>query len=327
MHRPLSALLVLAAVLAVGCTGTPGGGADATTTTPAAGSGAGPTTPAELATFVEEARAYVASAGEGAALAEFQRRDGRFSRGTAYIYAYDHGGTLLAHPYQPDLVGQDRSNWTDARGLPFVRVGETIASHGGGYLAYLYPSPENGTIDERALDSYEPKVGYVAPAGDRVWIGSGVYLADMARNATGADPVSEMVGLVDRAAAAGRSRGKEAALAAISARSGALVDPDGHHVYAYDFDGMLLAHPQLAGQVGSVLIERRDRFGMEPVRALADTARAGGGYVVYVWPNPANGDRDELAIGYVLPVDDAWWVGSGAYLSEITGADAPLPGS
>jgi signal transduction histidine kinase len=63
---------------------------------------------------------------------------------------------------------------------------------------------------------------------------------------------------------------------------------------------------------------------METIRALAETARSGGGYVVFIWPNPAQGNRDELKIGYVLPVDDTWWVGSGVYLSEITGRDASL---
>jgi signal transduction histidine kinase len=74
--------------------------------------------------------------------------------------------------------------------------------------------------------------------------------------------------------------------------------------------------------IGSSLIEKRDPFGMENIQALADTARSGGGYVVFVWPNPDKGNREELKIGYVLPVNDAWWVGSGVYLSEITGEDS-----
>lgn len=83
-------------------------------------------------------------------------------------------------------------------------------------------------------------------------------------------------------------------------------------------------NPYLPEKIGSSLIERRDPFGMENIRALAETARAAGGYIVFVWPNPDKGNRDELKIGYVLPVNDTWWVGSGAYLSEITGTDASL---
>ena len=280
--------------------------------------------PADLAAFVQNASAYVTEAGAHTALAEFQRKDGQFSRGDLYLYAYDWNGTLRAHPYQAELVGTDRTNWTDVRGLPFVRVGNETAANGGGFIAYLYPAPRNGTIDEAAPDAYEPKLGYVAPAGEGMWVGSGVYLREMAYNGTGPDPVSEMVGLVERCAAYGRAEGASRALSEISNRSGAFVDADGHYVYAYDYNGTLLAHPHLPGKVGTSLIERRDTFGMETIRALAATARSGGGYVVFVWPNPDNENRDELKIGYVLPVDDTWWVGSGTYLSEITGTDASL---
>jgi hypothetical protein len=51
------------------------------------------------------------------------------------------------------------------------------------------------------------------------------------------------------------------------------------------------------------------------------------GHIVFIWPNPDREDRQELKIEYVLPVDETWWVGSGVYLSEITGRDASLPGS
>jgi signal transduction histidine kinase len=177
---------------------------------------------------------------------------------------------------------------------------------------------------EKALDAYEPKLGYVAPAGEMIWVGSGLYLAEMARNDTGPDTVSEMVGLVERAAAYGHAEGEARAFAEISNRSGAFIDGDGHYIYAYDYNGTLLAHPYLPEKVGTSLLERTDQFGMKTIRALVETARSGGGYIVFVWPNPDKGNRDELKIGYVLPVNETWWVGSGAYLSEITGTDAPL---
>jgi signal transduction histidine kinase/ABC-type amino acid transport substrate-binding protein len=277
-------------------------------------------TPDDLAAFVRNASEYAATAGEEVALAEFQRQDGRFSQGDVYIYAYDFNGTLLAHPYQADLVGTNRSDWTDARGLPFVRVSEYVASNGGGYIAYLYPSPEGGVIDEKALDTYEPKIGYVSPVGEAWWIGSGIYFSDMAPTASGRPQVvSDMIGLVEASAAYGREHEAQNAFAEISNSSGVFVDADGHYIYAYDYNGTLLAHPYLPEKVGSSLIERTDPFGMKNIRALADTARSGGGYVVFVWQNPDNGNREELKIGYVLPVDETWWVGSGVYLSEITG--------
>lgn len=220
-------------------------------------------------------------------------------------------------------------NWTDIRGLPVIRIGAYTASKGGGFIAYLYPAPENGTIDEKAKDTYQPKLGYVYPASENMWIGSGVYFTDMACDGSGQCPagVSDMIRLVESCAAYGREKGSDKAFAEISNRSGMFVDAEGHYIYAYDYNGTLLAHPYLQEKIGSNLIDKRDQFGMETIRALAETAHSGGGYVVFIWPNPNAENREELKIGYVLPVDDTWWVGSGVYLSEITGVNASISSS
>jgi two-component system NarL family sensor kinase len=283
-----------------------------------------PISVADLAAFVENASAYAIAIGKQTALAEFQQIDGQFSQGNLYIYAYDNNGTLIAHPYQLDLVGTDRTNWTDVRGLPFVRICEFIAMNGGGYVAYLYPAPEGGVIDEKALDTYQPKIGYVYPVDEHWWIGSGIYFSDMVTVGAGRpEVVSRMIGLVEDAAAYGREEGTSAAFAEISDTSGRFVDEEGHYIYAYDYNGTLLAHPHQPEKIGTSLIDRTDPFGMENIRVLCDTAKNGGGYIVFIWPNPERENRDELKIGYVLPVDEEWWVGSGVYLSEVTGEDSP----
>ena len=278
----------------------------------------------DLVDLVTEAAAYAESAGKDAALTEFGNASGRFSRGAFYVYACDYNGTLLAHPYESEAVGTDRGNWTDLRGLPVIRIGAATAADGGGFIAYLYPAREFGTVNESAGKSYLPKLGYVAPAGEGWWIGSGIYLSDTAGTGRERYPeaVSAMVDLVERGAAYGRDHEKEEAFAGISNLTGEFVDPAGHYLYAYDYNGTLLAHPYLQAAVGSSLIERQDPFGMKNIRALRDTARDGGGFIVFVWPNPDKENCEELKIGYVLPVDEDWWVGSGAYLSEIVGENA-----
>jgi two-component system NarL family sensor kinase len=278
----------------------------------------------DLAAFVQSASEYANSVGEQAALAEFSMKDGEFSQGDLYVYAYDYNGTLLAHPYSPDFVGTDQANGTDVRGLPVNRIGAYTASTGGGFMVYLYPAPEGGAFDTKAPDAYVPRIGYVAPAGETWWIGSGIYLSDMVGDKASC-PVAAMIDLVERGAAYGRENGAEAAFAEIGDQSGMFVDADGHYIYAYAYNGTLLAHPYLPEKVGTSLIERKGPFGMEMIRGLCETAESGGGFIVFVWPNPDKDNREELKIGYVLPVDDTWWVGSGVYLSEITGTDASLP--
>jgi two-component system NarL family sensor kinase len=316
-------LLLAGAAFSAGCTGTRQAGKNATvpTTTIAPQR----MTTSGLADLVKDAATFAQSAGEQAALAEFSKKEGKFSQGDVYVYACGNNGTLLAHPYQPELVGENRENFTDIRGLPVIRMSGYTASHGGGFIAYLYPAPSGGIINESAPATYLPKIGYVYPAGTDWWISSGIYFNNLA----GADPVPEpvagMIGLVKDGAEYGRKNGKHAAFAEISNRSGMFVDSEGHYIYAYDYNGTLLAHPYLPGMVGTSLIGRKDAFGMENIRALSDTAREGGGYVVFIWPNPDAGNREELKIGYVLPVDDTWWVGSGVYLNEITGEHTFYP--
>jgi len=283
--------------------------------------------PGDLQMFVQDAAEYAGHTEKEMVLSQFNQKDGPFSHGDLYIYAYDYNGTLLAHPYQLEHVGTNRMNWTDARGLPAIRIGAHVAANGGGFIAYLYPSPSGGEINESFRDSYVPKIGYVCPAGDDWWVASGIYFTDSDEGGDSAVPnaVSEMITLVERGVLYGRDQGETTAFAEISNKSGIFVDADAHYLYAYDYNGTLLAHPHIPASIGSSLIDRQDPFGMKMIRALADTAYSGGGYVVFVWPNPEKENRQELKIGYVLPVDERWWIGSGVYLSEITGVDTSFP--
>jgi two-component system, NarL family, sensor kinase len=105
--------------------------------------------------------------------------------------------------------------------------------------------------------------------------------------------VSEMIELVEESALYGCEHGSLETFSEISNRSGRFVDLKGHYVCAYDYNGTLLAHPYLTDKIGSTLIDHRDPFGMETIRALTKTARSGGGYVVFIWPNPNNGNKED----------------------------------
>ncbi|MDD1720238.1 MAG: cache domain-containing protein [Methanoregulaceae archaeon] len=317
------ALLLVAAVLLAGCSSTNRAGQGETTVSPAYMPQR--MTPGDLRDLVKDAAAFARVSGREAALAEFSKKDGRFSHGDIYVYAYDSDGTLLAHPYQGDQVGQNRLNFTDIRGLRLIAMANYTAAAGGGFLAYLYPAPAGGVIDEAAKDSYVPKIGYVYPVDTSWWVGSGIYFSDL----EGASPVPEtvaaMIDLEQKGADYGRKNGRDKAFSEISNRSGIFVDSWGHYLTGYDYDGTVLSHPYLQDAIGKSLAGRKDAFGMEIVRSAADTAKAGGGYVIFIWPNPAAGNQEETKIGYMLPVDGTWWIGSGVYLSEITGEPTYYP--
>ena len=309
--------VVLVFVLAAGCIST-GPSVRNMTTTPYLDP-ASPPSPDDIRAFVLDAGAFARAAGREAAVQEFSKENGIFSGSGRFIYAYDSDGTLLADPTRPGEVGRNRMNATDFRGLHMIAIGNYTASHGGGYISYLTPADRRSSPGGLINGSFIPKIDYVFQVDPTWWIGSGIPVTELG----GADPVPvpirEMTDLEQRGAAYGRKYGKDAAFEEISNRSGMFVDPAGHYLTGYDYNGTVLSHPYLPEAVGKSLITRKDRFGMEIVRSASDTARSGGGYVVFVWPNPGAGNRDELKIGYMLPVDDTWWIGSGAYLSEITG--------
>ncbi len=277
-----------------------------------------------LQLYVEDASMYAAAAGRDEALVVFGDPAGEFTFDGWYIYAYDDACILLAHPYEPGSVGLNRSGWTDSRGLSVIRMARDVAAAGGGYITYLYPKPSKEGIDEAAYATYEPKLGYVLPAGEGWWIGSGIALADLSPDEGYPGVVGDMISLVEDGAAYALLEGDEAALAEISDQGGRFVNANGHYLYAYQYDGTLIGHPYLPEKIGSNLYDREDGYGMRNIEALATTAEEGGGFVVFIWPNPDAGNREELKIGYVLPVNDEWWLGSGVYLSEVTGEYTPL---
>jgi len=67
----------------------------------------------ELRAFVEEARDFAMNSSKEMALHAFNDREGNFTRGNRYIFAFDSQGNLLANPVRPELIGQNRLNQTD----------------------------------------------------------------------------------------------------------------------------------------------------------------------------------------------------------------------
>jgi signal transduction histidine kinase len=148
------------------------------TASPAA-SGAAPqnATKEEMVAFVREAVGYADQNGKEKALAEFSNRNGSFVRGALYIYAYDYNGTTIAHPVNPEKIGVNRINETDAEGNLFIRDLRQAAYNGTGFATYTYINPvHNNTIEE--------KLGYAMKVDDTWWLGSGIYTGPADRNVT-----------------------------------------------------------------------------------------------------------------------------------------------
>jgi signal transduction histidine kinase len=84
----------------------------------------------------------------------------------------DQEGAQLAHPYRPDLVGEDVNNLKDAKGKPifeeFLRIAE---ERGSGWVDYWWRKPgEQGEF---------PKMTYIKRLPEyNMYVGVGCYQSD-----------------------------------------------------------------------------------------------------------------------------------------------------
>lgn len=123
---------------------------------------------------------------------------------------------------------------------------------------------------------------------------------------------AQLVAFVEKAVAYARQNGKEKALEAFSNPKGPFVDGE-LYIYAYDMNGTTLAHPFNPEKVGVSRIAEKDASGGLFIRNLRDTAANGSGFVDFYYINPVNNRTVEKKLGYVMKVDDHWWLGSGIY--------------
>jgi two-component system NarL family sensor kinase len=89
-----------------------------------------------------------------------------------YFFVYDMHGTVLMHPRQRELVGQDLSAMRDARGNATIQALLARARTGGGYVEYMWRRPSTGQV--------APKLGYVVEIPRWGWmVGTGLYRDDI----------------------------------------------------------------------------------------------------------------------------------------------------
>jgi len=109
--------------------------------------------------------------------------------------------------------------------------------------------------------------------------------------------------LVKRAAAYVKYQGKEKALAEISTPKG-MFDKGELYVFAYDLQGIMLAHPKNPALIGQNLINVPDIEGKLFRKEIVDKAKSqGSGWVDYVYLNPET-NKQEHKTTYFQKVGD-----------------------
>jgi len=118
--------------------------------------------------FLKTAVAYIHQHGEKAAIAEFNKEQGLFSKGYLYVFAYNYKGVCLANGDNPKLAGRELFNLKDSHGKFIIRNLTKIAKAGGGWGKYYWHDPVTNTI--------EKKESYILPVNDHLFIGAGYYV-------------------------------------------------------------------------------------------------------------------------------------------------------
>jgi hypothetical protein len=125
--------------------------------------------------------------------------------------------------------------------------------------------------------------------------------------------ISEMMRFVQDAADFARKNGQKEACAVFNNLSGPYVSGE-KYIFGYDMKGNALALPYQQGLIGMNRMNLTDVNGLAIMPAMIETAREGGGYLYFVYPNNANGGQNQLKIFRIEPVDSDWFIASGVFL-------------
>ena len=118
--------------------------------------------------MAERGAAMVKAKGKDEVMKRISAKDPDFVQGSLYIDMRDvKTGIVLAHPYNPSIVGKDLTDVPDANGKKYRReIIELAASKGKGWVDYMYKNPTSGKI--------EPKTTYILLV-DGVVLEAGLY--------------------------------------------------------------------------------------------------------------------------------------------------------
>ncbi|OPY37088.1 MAG: Cache domain protein [Methanoregula sp. PtaU1.Bin051] len=261
--------------------------------------GNAPVTSQQIKDYVDNAAGYALKNGKTAAIAAFNNRTGPFVTGDVYIYALDYGGNALALPFQPELVGTNFSGKKDPDGKPYTDIEIKLVKSGGGYLLYRYPDPAANLVSRL-------KISYVRPVDDTYWIGAGIYTSE---DRLIDQPLRQFVA---DAKAYAWAYGREKAVAEFNNVNGQFISGD-LYIFAYDYNGTVLAWPYQPGEIGKNRFNVTDPMGTHHIRAMIEAARNGGGMVDYYSVNPFT-NTTQLKISYIADVDGTYLLGAGRYL-------------
>ena len=118
----------------------------------------------------KETAQFINEKGLEAAVAELNKKDGKFAWKDSYVFLMDFSGKMLGHP-NPKLVGVNTLEMTDKaeKGKPIFKEFVAVAKDKGeGWVDYMWPKPGETTPVK--------KVSYIYRVpGKDLLVGAGYY--------------------------------------------------------------------------------------------------------------------------------------------------------
>ena len=92
------------------------------------------------------------------------------------------------------------------------------------------------------------------------------------------------------------------------------------YMFGYRYDGTVIIMDPKPQLLGKNLLDLKDPNGVQVIKSLIDQAKAGGGFVEYMWNKPSiNGDAPKLS--FATAIDKfGWMIGTGFYIDDIEAA-------
>ena len=187
----------------------------------------------ELVALVHDAAALIEQRGTQA-FNTLAIKGSRWLDEERYLFVYDDQGTVLFHPIEPDLQGQNLAHLEDMQGRPIVarllEIGRRPDPDASGWMFYLWEGPWHAKPQWKA--SFVRKA--ISPDGRVLLVGSGLYNIKIEK-AFVKDSVDQAVDLI-------RTQGREAAFAELGDISCPLHILDSY-IQVTDEEGNVLVDP------------------------------------------------------------------------------------
>ena len=107
--------------------------------------------PEKAMAMVKKAVAFYKANGLEKFMNEVNNPKGQFMDGAYYVWLYDMDATVIAHPANAKLVGQNVINFKDADGKEFVKEIMSMAkAKNSGWTDYKFKNPKSNEVEQKS---------------------------------------------------------------------------------------------------------------------------------------------------------------------------------